>query len=351
MKKKFIHKCFISGLFFAFFLAFIFSGCHSNKQKAEKKTVQALDSMKRADSLSCCSSGLPARPYLNLIDSGKKYSGTKSLLSHGDMVIVPGGTFTMGGDSLWGRPDEFPKHKVQVSSFYMDKHEVTNAQFRAFVEATGYVTTAEQKPDWEEIKKQLPAGTPKPAESLLVAASLVFSPPNHAVSLSNASIWWSWVPGASWQHPEGPKSNIDGKGNYPVVQVSWDDAVAYSRWAGKRLPTEAEWEYASRGGKPNSIYPWGDEPVSKGKIKANTWQGNFPNNNTENDKFYRTSPVEHFSANGYGLYDMAGNVWEWCSDWYRPDYYAVCAQKGLVTDPKGPADSYDPDEGRFIFMY
>jgi len=260
------------------------------------------------------------------------------------MNYIPGGSFVMGGDSIWGRPDEFPRHQVKVSSFYMDKHEVTNAQFRAFVEATNYVTTAERKPDWEEIKKQLPAGTPKPADSLMVAASLVFSPSNHPVSLNNASVWWKWVPGADWRHPQGPKSNIVGKDNYPVVQVSWDDAVAYARWAGKRLPTEAEWEFAARGGKPNSIYPWGDEPVNKGVIKANTWQGNFPNENAEKDHYYRAAPVMTFSPNGYGLYDMAGNVWEWCSDWYRPYYYAACAQKGLLTNPAGPADSYDPQE-------
>jgi len=272
-------------------------------------------------------------------EQNKNKSGKEA--THDDMVYIPEGTFVMGGDSIWGRPDEFPRHAVKISSFYMDKHEVTNAQFRAFVEATRYVTTAENKPNWEELKKQLPPGTSKPADSLLVAASLVFLPPNHPVRLDDVSVWWKWVAGADWRHPQGPKSNIEGKDNYPVVQVSWDDAKAYAAWAGKRLPTEAEWEYAARGGKPNSIYPWGDQPINQGEIKANTWQGNFPNENTEKDRYYRAAPVMSFPSNGYGLFDMAGNVWEWCSDWYRPDYYKMCATHGTVTDPTGPEDSYD----------
>ncbi len=320
------------------------SGCHFQSTKNNQTKALSKDSIAVNGKMDCCSSNLPARPYLPATDSVHPASVTKPGNVTDDMVFIPSGTFLMGGDSIWGRPDEFPRHQVKISAFYMDRHEVTNAQFRAFVETTHYVTTAEKKPDWEELKKQLPAGTPKPADSLLVAASLVFSPPNHPVQLDNASVWWKWVPGADWRHPQGRQSSIKGKDNYPAVQVSWNDAVAYAKWAGKRLPTEAEWEYAARGGKPNSIYPWGDEPVGKGKMKANIWQGNFPNENTQKDGYYHTAPVMSFAGNGFGLYDMAGNVWEWCNDWYRPDYYASCARMGTVTDPDGPNDFYDPDE-------
>lgn len=329
---------------FALCLFILFVGCHSTTNKKPQDIMKASDSAVKKDKMDCCSSNLPSRFRAVAGQEAGRSDRPQKVPSYDDMVLIPGKTYLMGGDTIWGRPDEFPRHQVKVSSFYMDKHEVTNAQFRAFVEATHYVTTAEKKPDWDELKKQLPAGTPKPADSLLVAASLVFSPPNHPVPLDNAALWWRWVPGADWRHPHGPGSNIDGKDNYPVVQVSWNDALAYARWAGKRLPTEAEWEYAARGGKLNSIYPWGDEPVNKGEIKANTWQGNFPNENKKKDHYYYTAPVMSFNPNSYGLYDMAGNVWEWCNDWYRPDYYAACAPKGVVTDPAGPDDSFDPQE-------
>jgi formylglycine-generating enzyme required for sulfatase activity len=258
------------------------------------------------------------------------------------MVWIEGGTFLMGADNEQARRDEYPKHKTTVRGFYMDTHEVTNAQFRRFIEATGYITTAEKKPDWEELKKQLPPGTPKPADEVLVASSLVFSPPSQPVQLTHAAQWWSWVAGADWRHPEGPGSSMEGKDNYPVVHVSWDDAVAYCKWAGKRLPTEAEWEWAARGGKPDNIYPWGSENIDQGKIKANSWQGQFPNNNTQRDSFYGLSPVASFAANDYGLYDMAGNVWEWCSDWYHAGYYQTVS--GGINNPQGPSASFDPDE-------
>lgn len=260
------------------------------------------------------------------------------------MVRIPGGTFSMGADNDQARPDEKPKHRVTVAGFWMDAHEVTNAQFRAFVRATGYRTTAERKPNWEEMKQQLPAGTPRPPDSVLVASSLVFVAPIRPVALGNAGQWWRWVAGADWRHPEGPGSNIAGKDNWPVVHVSWDDARAYARWAGKRLPTEAEWEWAARGGQQNAIYPWGNEPVDAGKPKANSWQGEFPTDNTLRDGFYGTAPVQSFAPNGYGLYDMAGNVWEWCADWYRPDYYHTSNYPEGIGNPQGPASSYDPDE-------
>ncbi|MGQ1888848.1 formylglycine-generating enzyme family protein [Thermophagus sp. OGC60D27] len=259
------------------------------------------------------------------------------------MMLIPGGVFEMGAkEEQFAKPDEFPVHKVHVDSFYIDRHPVTNAQFRAFVEATGYVTTAERQPEWEELKKQLPPGTPKPPDSLLVPASLVFNSPKQEVSRSDFFSWWQWVPGADWTHPLGPASSIEGLDNHPVVHVSWFDATAYARWAGKRLPTEAEWEYAARGGHNNYIYPWGNEPVSA--ERANFWQGNFPYKNFVEDGFERTAPVGTFPANGYGLYDMAGNVWEWTADWYHPDYYAFLAETGVALNPIGPEHSFDPAE-------
>ncbi len=270
-----------------------------------------------------------------------KFNGDTSTAG---MVYIPGGTFMMGGDNSQADKDEYPKHKVSIDGFYMDEHEVTNAQFQKFVDATGYVTTAEIKPDWEQLKKQLPPGTPQPPESQLVASSLVFTPPSQPVNLNDYSQWWSWVPGANWKHPEGPDSDIRGKENYPVVHISWDDASAYCKWAGKRLPTEAEWEFAARGGLKAKVYPWGDEGIAVGKPKANSWDGAFPNANSGRDGFADLAPVKQFAPNGYQLYDMGGNVWEWCSDWYRNDYYQAVNKPEGVKNPQGPADSYDPDE-------
>lgn len=259
------------------------------------------------------------------------------------MVQIPTGSFMMGGDNKQARKDELPKHLVVIHPFWLDITQVTNAQFQEFVKATGYVTTAEKKPDWNELKKDLPPGTPKPDDSKLVAASLVFTPPHHAVSLDDYSQWWSWVPGANWRYPRGPNNQVQHLNDHPVVHVSWEDANTYCQWAGKRLPTEAEWEWAARGGLKNKIYPWGDEPIDTGIVKANTWQGKFPYKNTLRDKYYYTSPVKSYQPNGYGLYDMAGNVWEWVADWYRVDYYQSLNNK-TINDPKGPATSYDPDE-------
>ncbi len=261
---------------------------------------------------------------------------------HAGMVNIPSGSFMMGGDNNQARLDEFPKHPVFISSFWMDITDITNAQFAKFVSATGYITTAEKKPDWAILKKQLPACTPKPDKKMLVPASLVFTPPNYPIYLNDPTRWWSWVPGANWQHPRGPNSNITKLANHPVTQVSWEDATAYCHWMKKRLPTEAEWEWAARGGLYNKIYPWGNEDIDTGKIKANTWQGEFPNKNTLRDQYYYTSPVKTYAPNGYGLYDMAGNVWQWVNDWYSTTYYGSFKNTKAI-NPRGPAQTVDPD--------
>jgi sulfatase modifying factor 1 len=289
----------------------------------------------------CCESNIPKR-FASLSTVNTELPTVTSVKGHKGMVWIKPGTFAMGADNKQGYPDEYPKHQTTVHGFWMDATEVTNAEFAKFVKATGYVTTAERKPDWSELKKQLPPGTPKPADNLLVAASLVFDPPKEAVDLNDYSQWWTWKKGASWRHPQGPGSSIKGKEKYPVVHVSWFDAAAYCRWAGKRLPTEAEWEWAARGGLQNKIYPWGDEPVDQGKVKANTWQGHFPYQNTLRDKYYGLAPVASFAPNGYGLYDMAGNAWEWCADYYNSNYYKAVAAG--ASDPQGPQKSYDPEE-------
>ncbi|HEV7333756.1 MAG TPA: formylglycine-generating enzyme family protein [Flavisolibacter sp.] len=259
------------------------------------------------------------------------------------MRWIPGGEALMGAADGEGRPDEYPQHRVVVDGFWMDETEVTNGQFQQFVNATGYITTAERAVDWEALKQQLPPGTPRPADSLLKAASLVFTAPAGPVPLSNASQWWRWRRGANWRQPQGPGSSIKGKEAYPVVHVSWEDAQAYCRWAGKRLPTEAEWELAARGGQQEAVYPWGKEKIEAVRPKANTWQGTFPHHNTGWDGYTGAAPVKRFAPNGYGLYDMAGNVWEWCSDWYRADWYQQ-VKSSVQQNPAGPEQSFDPME-------
>ncbi len=254
------------------------------------------------------------------------------------MVFITGGIFEMGAEGKLARPDEFPKHQVRVSDFWMDTHEVSNAQFAAFVRATGYVTTAEQDISVEEIRKQLPPGAAMPPAEMLKASSAVFrSPEKRANASYDFHDWWEMLPGANWRHPTGPESDLTGQEDHPVVHVSWFDAMAYARWAGKRLPTEAEWEYAARGGKDNARYPWGNEHIADGEVKANYWQGNFPLSNLGSDGYERLAPVKQFRANAYGLYDMAGNVWEWTADWYKGNYYQELGGQ-LVEDPKGPSE-------------
>ena len=272
-------------------------------------------------------------------NEGEKPASTKSAviipavtnIIPSKMVHIPAGAFQMGTNDP-AFPDAQPVHKITLNEYWIDEQEVTNAEFEKFVNATHYVTVAERKPN--------PNDFPGVPLDKLVAGSGVFNPPAQQVSLDNPLQWWAYIPGASWRHPQGLQSSIDGKENYPVVQVSFEDAVAYAKWAGKRLPTEAEWEYAAQGHHPGQKYYWGNEMKPGGKWMANIYQGHFPDHNSGDDGFMGIAPVKSFPANGYGLYDMDGNVWEWCNDFYRPDYYAKSPEK----NPQGPADSYDPDE-------
>jgi formylglycine-generating enzyme required for sulfatase activity len=252
------------------------------------------------------------------------------------MAWIPGGTFWMGSDESMFK-DAHPWHRVYVDGFFIDKTVVTNDEFAKFAKVTGYVTIAEKTPRAEDF----PGAPPEN----LVAGSVVFSPPDHPVPLNDQFQWWSYVKGANWKHPQGPKTDLKGKEKYPVVHIAYKDANAYCQWGGMRLPTEAEFEYAERGGLDRKKYAWGDEFMPGGKHMANTFQGHFPNKNTAADGYVGTSPVGSFPANGYGLYDLSGNVWEWTSDWYRPDYYQTLAASGEVArNPQGPADSLDPSE-------
>jgi len=261
------------------------------------------------------------------------------------MRLIPGGEFVMGTDDPNSMPNERPAHRVKVNAFLIDEHDVTNGEFAKFVAATHYVTTAERPVDWEQMKKQVPPGTPKPADEVLKPGSLVYTPPDHAVDTRDMGNWWTWTSGACWNHPQGPGRNINGKDDLPAVQVSWDDAAAYAKWAGKRLPSEAEWEYAARGGnggaKANTRYYWGDEFKPGGKFMCNTFTGEFPHRNTAEDGFAVASPVKSFPPNGYGLYDMAGNVWQWTSDLYRADIHAVAVQMGKTSLPE-VSECFDP---------
>jgi formylglycine-generating enzyme required for sulfatase activity len=260
------------------------------------------------------------------------------------MVWISGGIYDMGasdGDRM-ALPHEKPKHTVKVDGFYMDETEVTNAQFSRFIEATNYITTAERPVDWELIKQQLPPGTPKPHDSLLLPGSLLFKKTKESVpNLYDFSQWWRWTNGANWKQPEGKGSSIDGKDNHPVVHVSYEDAMAYCHWAGRRLPTEAEWEFAARGGKRDKIYFWGDL-TDKLSSYVNSWEGEFPVDNTQADGFEKSAPVKTYPPNGYGLYEISGNVWEWTSDWYSSQYYQYCKENSITNNPKGPKEAFNP---------
>jgi len=249
------------------------------------------------------------------------------------MAWIPGGRFWMGTNQM---DDAQPVHEVEVNGFWMDRTDVTNEEFSRFVRATGYVTVAERPLN----PKEFPGVTPAD----LGPGSVVFSPPLGAVPLDDPLRWWKFVKGANWRHPEGPNSSIHGKEKYPVTQIAWEDAMAYAKWAGKRLPTEAEWEFAARGGLDRKTYVWGDDLQPGGRWQANTFQGHFPNKNLHADGYSGTAPVASFPPNGYGLYDMAGNVWQWVADWYRDDYYVQQSHAGVSQNPQGPNDSFDPQE-------
>ncbi len=250
------------------------------------------------------------------------------------MVWIPGGEFWMGCADC-GMPDALPVHLVSVTGFWMDTAPVTNQQFAAFVKAARYVTVAERRPD--------PAGFPGVPRDKLVPGSVVFTPPSGPVPLNDYSRWWSYVPGADWRHPDGPASSLAGRERHPVVHIAWEDAAAYAAWAGKRLPTEAEFEFAARGGLDRNMYPWGNELKPAGKLPANIFEGRFPDRDSGSDGFAGTSPVTAFPPNAYGLYDVGGNVWQWCADWYRPDAYTG-GSGAPVRDPLGPERSFDPEE-------
>lgn len=262
------------------------------------------------------------------------------------MVWIPGGEFSMGARSpmdasdlvgMQATTDSRPIHRVAVDGFWMDATEVSNEQFARFVKATAYVTVAERTLKAEDF----PSASPDD----LAPGSVVFSPPDHSVPLNDHFQWWAFVDGADWRHPSGPKSSIKGKDKFPVVHIAYEDAEAYAKWAGKRLPTEAEWEFAARGGLTGALYPWGDNFMKDGQWMANSHQGHFPNDDTGADAFVGIAPVAKYPPNGYGLYDVGGNVWEWVSDWYRPDYYGqLAATGGINRNPSGPSEPFDPAE-------
>jgi formylglycine-generating enzyme len=242
------------------------------------------------------------------------------------MVWIPGGTFTMGSHRHY--PEEGPAHQVTVKGFWMDKFTVTNRDFKLFTESTGYVTFAERPLN--------PGDYPGAAPESLVPGSLVFIRPAHKVELRNIGNWWAYVPGACWKYPEGPGSSVDSKWDHPVVHVAWEDVEAYAKWKGKELPTEAEWEFACRGGLEGKIYEWGDDLLPEGRIMANFWTGEFPWKKIPVHIYKRTSPAGAFPPNAFGLHDMTGNVWEWTQDWYEPEHHHDAATACCIpVNPRG----------------
>jgi formylglycine-generating enzyme len=291
---------------FIFFVVFVLTGCSPTQKKSELRVIE------------------------------KK--------KEGGMVWISGGTFTMGSNNASAYEHERPAHLVEVSGFWIDTTEVSNEQYKKFVDAVKYTTIAERTPLWEELKQQLPPDTPKPPDSVLVAGSLVFVPPKETVTLNDYSQWWIWTHGANWKNPEGIDSSIEERWDHPVVHIAYEDAQAYCRWAGKRLPTEAEWEFAAHGGEEQYQYEAQQDLRKNGKWVANYFQGSFPVRDLSEDGYAGTSPVGIFPPNHFGLHDMIGNVWEWTSDLYDAEYFRSLPKEKVTQNPHGSDHSYDPDE-------
>lgn len=316
-------------LFLSVFLVSV--SCKNNRQKEVNKESESSRSKTSKKTVVKSDNLLKAQP-----DSIEAPEG---------MIWVSGVKFTMGAqdNDPYALPREKPAHPVAVDGFFIDETEVTNAEFKKFVDQTGYVTVAERPIDWQEMKKQLPPGTPKPADSILQPGSLIFRKELEKMSnLNDYSQWWEWKRGANWRHPHGPNSSIEGRDNFPVVHVAYEDAMAYAKWAERDLPTEAEWEAAAHGELPGGIYTWGDDEAKLNK-KANTWQGNFPVKNVPEDGYKYASEVRSFPANSLGIYDMAGNVWELTKDNFDLNYYQAALEQGEILNPKGSPVYYNPD--------
>jgi len=302
--------------------------------------------MRTKPSMSVASTPMSAAPAADEFADTVENNESRPEVAPEGMVWIPGGEFSMGARSpmdsndlvgMRATTDSRPIHRVSVDGFWMDATEVTNEQFARFVKETQYITVAERTPT--------AADYPTAAPEDLKAGSVVFTPPDHAVPLNDHLQWWAWVDEASWRHPAGRGSSIKGKERYPVVHIAYEDAKAFAKWAGKRLPTEAEWEFAARGGLSGALYPWGNNFKENGQWMANIHEGNFPNIDTGADAYVGIAPVAQYPPNRYGLYDVGGNVWEWTTDWYRPDYYAQLAASGTVArNPQGPTEPFDPSE-------
>ncbi|MGB7393977.1 MAG: formylglycine-generating enzyme family protein [Pricia sp.] len=319
-------------------IAVFFIGCKEDKKPTPKseETSQAVE-----------------RPMISAQDTTVLKEKPTDIDTPEGMVWIPGAIIEQGAvaQDQMAMEHEKPVHTVAVDGFFMDVTEVTNSEFKKFVDQTGYQTVAEREIDWEEMKKQLPQGTPKPPDSIMQPGSLTFKKAENSVpNLYDFSQWWAWTIGANWKQPDGPGSSLVGRENEPVVHVAYEDALAYCEWAGRRLPTEAEWERAAQGNLPTpkegcrSVYYWGNDASELSK-KANTWEGEFPVTNTKTDGFAERAPVKSYPPNSLGLYDMAGNVWEWTGDWYNTDYYKTAAQKGILKNPEGaetPLNARDP---------
>ncbi len=304
-------------------MLFLMAGCKEGQKQASSKEKSSNEK----------ASEEPIEPQMIILTEAPENIQTPK-----GMVWIPGASFLQGAVShdKMAMGHEKPAIPVMVNGFFMDISEVTNGDFQKFVDATGYMTVAEREIDWEEMKKQVPPGTPRPHDSIMKPGSLTFKKNKVSVpNLYDFSQWWQWTIGANWKHPSGPSSDIRGKENHPVVHIAYEDALAYCEWAGRRLPTEAEWERAARGNQEARLFTWGDDSAILFKM-ANTWEGEFPVNNTQIDGFEFRAEVKSYPPNDFGLYDMAGNVWEWTNDWYNTNYYKEMKAGGkVVGDPQG----------------